>query len=341
MAAPQNPNAFTDNPLDRAAHLRADKAWLAASLKAPDTRIVPLWQLKPLILPPRVDGPAGTPGPSGVPGTMCDIGWYSPHALADVMRDDATLVFLGQDNGRAHFAVDIGNIQEPDTIELFSGIGAFQDLRQTVPQLTGRDASILAQAKSLIDWHARHRFCACCGGATTLVDAGYRRTCQNCDANHFPRTDPVVISAVIDGDRCLLGRGAHFPDGMFSTLAGFVEPGESIEEAVAREVFEEVGVHVDNVRIHSSQPWPYASSLMIGCLATATSTAITIDDTEIVEARWFTRDELAAALARQPEAREAPNNPGADFWVPPAFAIAHQLIKAFVDGDLGRQQDDA
>lgn len=326
MAAPQNPNAFTDNPLDRAGHLRADNAWLAERLAAPDTRIVPLWQLKPLILPPRDDGAPGAPG------TMCDIGWYSPQALEGVMHDDATLVFLGRDNGRAHFALDVGNIQEPETIEFFSGVGAFQDLRQTVPQLTGRDASILAQAKSLIDWHARHRFCARCGGNTLLVDAGYRRTCQSCESDHFPRTDPVVISAVTDGDRCLLGRSAHFPDGMFSTLAGFVEPGESIEEAVIREVFEEAGVHVGDVRIHSSQPWPYASNLMIGCLAEALSTDITIDETEIVEARWFTRAELAAALARQPADRQAPDDPQANFWIPPAFAIAHHLIKAFVDG---------
>lgn len=309
MAAPDNPNTFTDNPLDRASHRRPDKEWLAAQLTSPDSCIVPLWQLKPLILPPLKKGDPQ------------DIGWVRPGLLKEILAHEPITIFLGLENDRSHFAMDISHLEAPEQDGLFAGMGAFEDLRTVAQNLDPRDASILAQAKSMIDWHQRHRFCAACGASTVLKEAGYMRACVNCGAQHFPRTDPVVITAVIHDDKCLLGRNAKFPEGMFSAFAGFLEPGESIEEAVAREVEEEVGLIVSKVRYHSTQPWPYPSSLMIGCLAEATTADAKPDGIEIAEARWFSRDELRAALEGKPM----------DFGIPPSMAIAHQLIRAFAD----------
>lgn len=313
MAAPDNPNTFTDNPLDRASLKRLDKDWLNEQLKSPETSIVPLWQLKPLILPPLKEG------------DFSDIGWVRPDMISDMVTLDPELgpitLFLGLENGRSHFAVDVSHIEAPEQAGPFSGLGTFEELRGMVQNIDPRDASILAQAKSMIDWHRRHGFCAACGSPTVMEEAGYKRQCHNCGAEHFPRTDPVVITAVIREDKCLLGRNINFPGSMFSALAGFLEPGESIEEAVAREVEEEVGLQVGKVHYHSTQPWPYPSSLMIGCLAEALSFNATPDQTEIAEARWFTRDEL----------RDALDGKATDFGIPPYMAIAHQLIRAFVN----------
>lgn len=309
MAAPDNPNTFTDNPLDRASHLRLDNNWLAAQMTAPDTVVVPLWQLKPLL-----------PAPLNEHGYR-DIGWVNPKLLQELLAHEPIVIFLGLENDRAHFAVDISHLEAPEQHGPFVGMGTFEDLRSAVQNLEPHDASILAQAKSMIDWHRRHGFCATCGTPTVLKEAGYMRQCNNCGAQHFPRTDPVVITAVIHNDKCLLGRNAKFPEGMFSAFAGFLEPGESIEEAVVREVEEEVGLKVSKVHYHSTQPWPYPSSLMIGCLAEATSEDAKPDGIEIAEARWFNRNELSAALDGKP----------VDFGIPPPFAIAHHLIRAFVE----------
>jgi NAD+ diphosphatase len=174
----------------------------------------------------------------------------------------------------------------------------------------------------MIDWHNRHGFCANCGAATTLTDGGYRRACGNCNAEHFPRTDPVVIMLPIKGDRCVLGRSPRFPPTMWSCLAGFCEPGESIEEAVRREVAEEVGVTCARVRYFASQPWPFPASLMIGCHAEAVSDEVVIDKSEIEDARWFDRAELKSMLLRQhPQ----------ELSTPPPIAIAHHIIRDFVE----------
>ena len=176
-----------------------------------------------------------------------------------------------------------------------------------------RDAAIIAQAKALIDWHQRHGFCPRCGTPTRLVDAGYRRLCGECKAEHFPRTDPVVIMLATDGDACLVGRGKQFPRGMFSALAGFVEPGETIEEAVRRELMEEASVKVSEVIYYATQPWPFPSSLMIGCFAKAESRDAKADDIEIAEVRWIERR----------VARELINGKRIDgIMVPPPIAIA-------------------
>jgi len=176
-------------------------------------------------------------------------------------------------------------------------------------------------AKSLVSWHQRHGFCANCGARTSMADGGWKRVCPSCKTEHFPRTDPVVIMLVTDGDRCLMGRQSQFPPTMWSCLAGFVEAAETIEQAVQREILEEAGIHCTDVRYYMTQPWPYPSSLMIGCSARATTTDITVDRTELEDARWFTRDEAVAMLAR---------NHAEGLTGPHPVAIAHHLLANWI-----------
>jgi len=185
------------------------------------------------------------------------------------------------------------------------------------------EIGLLAQAKSLLHWHRRHRHCANCGAATVPAQAGLRRDCAACGAQHFPRTDPVTIMLVSSGEKCLLGRQSRFVQGSYSCLAGFVSPGETIEEAVRREVKEEAGIAVGRVRYMFSQPWPFPSSLMIGCLGEALAEELTIDFEELEDARWFSREEAASMLERRHES---------GLITPPPMAIAHHLIRAWVDG---------
>ncbi|NDC59639.1 MAG: NAD(+) diphosphatase, partial [Alphaproteobacteria bacterium] len=185
----------------------------------------------------------------------------------------------------------------------------------------------LGCAKALFEWHARHRFCSNCGEKTDIVEAGWKRKCAACDGEHFPRVDPVVIMVPVHGDRCCLGRQKRFPPGMYSALAGFVEPGESLEEACAREIFEEVGLRATTVRYHSSQPWPFPSSMMIGLIADVTDDAVTLDKDEIDEAVWLTKEEARQALAG------GLKGDAGMIWAPPPFAIAHQILKAWASGD--------
>ncbi len=307
------PMTFAHSPLDRAGHHRTDSAWLKARLKDPTTRLLPVYDLKPYMLPADGSNPA------------C-LGWLRPGLIDASLSGPHAVVFLGMDNNRAHFAVEIrGNVDPTLTGGILNGFGGeFKDLRASVMSgdLAGGEAAIMAQAKAMIEWHRRHPFCAQCGKPTDISEAGYKRVCLSCKTEHFPRTDPVVIMLAYRGDKALLGRGKNFPGKMMSALAGFVEPGETIEEAVAREIMEEAGIKVGAVRYHATQPWPYPMSLMIGCMAEALSDDITIDETELAEARWIDRETLARALAGEVK----------EFFVPPKIAIAHHLIRAFVDG---------
>jgi len=236
-------------------------------------------------------------------------------------------VFLGLLHDAPRFGVGI----DPAAIEALKARADLKliDLRTIAVQGEVDAAHVppLAEAKAILGWHARHRFCPNCGAGTVPVQAGWRRDCPVCKAEHFPRTDPVVIMLPIRGDRCALGRSPRFPATMWSCLAGFCEPGESIEEAVRREVAEEVGLACTQVRYFASQPWPFPSSLMIGCHAEATSDEIVIDKSEIEDARWFDRAELKTMLLRQhPQ----------ELSTPPPMAIAHHIIRAFVErgGDV-------
>lgn len=230
-------------------------------------------------------------------------------------------IFLGNDSAGPIYAVGADLPEE----ERHPAIKAI-DLRSIATQglLAQEDLSLVGGAKALLAWHSRHGFCANCGAQTKIAHGGWRRECPSCNAVHFPRVDPVVIMLATDGDNALLARSPHFGPGMYSALAGFVEPAETIEDAVRRELGEEAGIETGAVRYHSSQPWPFPSSLMIGCMAEASSTDITIDADEIEHARWFTREELAEML----EFRHADG-----LFVPPPTAIAHQLIRSFVDGE--------
>ncbi|SLN25234.1 NADH pyrophosphatase [Oceanibacterium hippocampi] len=254
------------------------------------------------------------------------LGWRGAIDVRPWLDQGATTIFLGMADFAGHFAVDVSAADDPKGPP-FADWGKFIDVRSIAPDLKPGEAAALAQARSMIDWHDRHGFCARCGNPTQVADAGYSRHCRNdtCKASHFPRTDPVVIMMVTRGDRCLLGRSRHFPKGSYSCLAGFMEPGETIEQAVSREIMEEAGIATRHVRYHASQPWPFPSSLMIGCFAEATSEAIDLADDELEDARWFDRDQVRAMMERSLD-MEAP------LRIPPPLSLAHQLAKAWIEG---------
>jgi NAD+ diphosphatase len=299
---------FGGSPLDRAAHLRRDAAWLRERLADEVTRLLPVWRLSPLVKT----------------GAAPALAWATP-ALLDGRDGAPEPVFLGVADGVAHFAVDLSD--RPDALREFGfdAVAHFPDLRAIASALPAGDAAMAAEARHLVDWHSRHGFCPGCGEATRPKDGGWSRWCGACSTEHFPRTDPVVIMLVLDGDDCLLGRQPSWPRPFFSALAGFVEAGETLEEAVRREVQEEAGVAVDEVRYLGSQPWPFPASLMLGCTARARGRELTVDRSELEEAAWFTKDEVRAALAA-PTARLA---------LPPPLAIAHHLLRSWAEGGAG------
>jgi NAD+ diphosphatase len=234
------------------------------------------------------------------------------------------VVFLGLNRrGKPLFAVDISEMSNPEDMGPFKGMGLFEDLRAlaAVGDMPRTELAILAQAKGMLDWNMRHRFCAQCGQPSQIAEGGYKRSCGSCQTEHFPRTDPVVIMLATHGDNCLVGRQKGWPENMFSALAGFMEPGETIEEAVARELMEEAGIEINSVRYLGTQPWPFPGSLMIGCMAEAAHMDIHLGDDELEDAKWVTRAEAQSSMAG--------NGP---LGVPPEMAIAHQLMKAFAEG---------
>jgi NAD+ diphosphatase len=254
---------------------------------------------------------------AGEPGTA-----LLPAGLVNELPDHREQVFLGTLHGRPVIAT----LAPAEAAERFQADPAFEvtDLRSIavrglVPQ---EELGILAMAKSMLDWHARHRFCANCGSPTKAAQAGFRRDCEACGAQHFPRTDPVVIMLIARGDKCLLGRQSRFAPKMYSCLAGFLEPGETIDDAVRRETFEEAGIRVGKVDYVTSQPWPFPSSIMIGCIGQAESEDIVIDRTELEDARWFTKDDIRRMLAEEHE----------EFAAPSPIAIARHLIREWTKG---------
>ena len=285
--------AFAGQPLDRADHVRTDPARLAG-LRDGDGLLLKLDGLLP-----ELDAYGGLA--------------FVPVADADV---DSELVFLGLRDGRGLFAAVPGE-GDPDPAY------AHRKTWRAIAQLSPDDLAVFGAARSVLDWHARHKFCARCGQQTAAAKGGWQRDCAACGAQHFPRVDPVAIMLVECRGQLLLGRQSRFPPRSYSALAGFVEPGETIEEAVAREVFEEAGVRVRDVRYVASQPWPFPSQLMIGCLGHADSLELAIDTTEIEDARWFTRAEVAEALAQ--------GGDSASFLPPPPQAIAYHLLQWWLE----------
>ena len=287
-------NTFSGGGLDRRSETRRDAEWAAARWAEPGARVVvlragdPLMDGARLALRPTGGAPAATSGPDPL--------------------------FLGFDPFGPVFALEAEA----------EAAGDFADLRSVAGALPPAEANMVATARAVFRWHARHGFCANCGAGTQVVDAGWKRVCPSCAAEHFPRTDPVVIMLAVHGERCLLGRNAAWPEGRYSALAGFLEPGESIEDACARELKEESGLTAVRVTYHSSQPWPLSplgGQLMIGLMAEVSDDRAKADGTELAELRWLTQDDIRAVLSgTHPEVK-----------APPPMAIAHQLIRAWVE----------
>lgn len=302
-------NAFAGNPLDRGGDRRNDPAWAAEQGGSPDALAAVLWNGQPL-LEQAVERPR--------------LAWLDL-ARARALRP-AREVFLGLWKGAPVFALDLDGADDPGAGPL-SGVGEFSDMRAAAAVLSPVDLAMAGAAKSLFDWARRHGFCANCGAATEGVSGGWKRRCPACAAEHFPRVDPVAIMLpVFSGGPepvCLLGRQASWPAGRMSALAGFVEPGESIEEACARETLEEAGLKVTAVRYHSSQPWPFPSQLMIGLICEVSSRDARPDEAELEAVAWLTRAEARAAL----------NGAHPTIKPPPPFAIAHTLLRAWVEGE--------
>ncbi|MDO9587070.1 MAG: NAD(+) diphosphatase [Brevundimonas sp.] len=300
-------NTFAGDPLDRAGDLRNDPERLAEQVAHPEAVAMVLWEGRPLV------EDAGEPR----------LVWLAlDHARAVVPDRE---LFLGLWNGAPCFAVEVEGSVDPAAGPL-AGLGAFPEMREAAAMLPGPDAAMAGTAKSLFDWRRRHGFCAACGVETETAGGGWKRACPACRVEHFPRVDPVTIMlAVYKGGpepRCLLGRQAAWPEGRMSALAGFLEPGETIEAACAREIEEEAGLTVTAVRYHSSQPWPFPSQLMIGLICEVDSDDARPDQTELQAVAWLTRDEAADVLEGTHPSIKAP----------PRIAIARTLLQAWVDG---------
>ncbi|MFB0873939.1 MULTISPECIES: NAD(+) diphosphatase [unclassified Sphingobium] len=291
--APRPVPGFVGGTLDRADHIRTSAALLADTFADPAARLLLLDGLEPV----AADG----------------------HLVLDPLAPDARVeqhVLLGIDTeGRPIFARLVADLG-PNLIPTPRS-------RAIAGELPVEEVALYGTARSLVHWHARHRFCSVCGAATAPVKAGWSRRCTACNAEHFPRTDPVVIMLAEHKGRVLLGRQHNWPEGRYSALAGFVEPGETIEEAVARELHEEAGVRVHSVRYVMSQPWPFPSSLMIACVCTAQDDALTLDETEIEHAFWCDADGVRAAMAEEPDA---------PFIAPPQMAVAWHLLDHWLAG---------
>jgi NAD+ diphosphatase len=302
---------FAGSPLDRASEKRTDSNWIEAKRRDPSSLVLPMWRLEPFLLGSEKSGPP------------VELGLVRAGIVESLVNGDALCIFLGLDGDRAVFALDVSDAADPANVGPLAGLGYFRDARVAGSMVSIKDSAIIAQAKAMIDWHQRHGFCPKCGAPTKIMDAGYRRLCGKCNAEHFPRVDPVVIMLATHGEACLVGRGKQFPPGMFSALAGFVEPGETIEEAVRRELMEEASVKVGEVTYYATQPWPFPSSLMIGCFAKAETRDVKVDENELAEVRWIER-----SVAR--ELIEGKRVDG--LLVPPPVAIAHHLIKTWALG---------
>jgi NAD+ diphosphatase len=300
---------YTQSRIERVAERRPDAAWLA---RAQDHA-----QAATYVLGGELIVLKKTPGLHGAAFSLAE---------ARAFGDSTEIVFLGLLEGAPRFGYGL----DP-------AIAAALKLRDDLVVIDLRSIAVqglvsadhlppLAEAKALLHWHVRHRFCSHCGAATQLTQGGWRRDCPSCASTHFPRTDPVVIMLASDGDNCVLGRSGRFANTMWSCLAGFVEPGESFEDAVRREVCEEVGIACGRVNYFASQPWPFPTTLMIGCHAEALSRNIVVDREELEDARWFSRDEAVAMLARRHPA---------GLTTPPPIAIAYHLIRAWVEKESG------
>lgn len=302
----KSPNFFGETGLDRMAERRSDEEWLRSLTHSADAVALPIWRSRNLIL---VQGDT----PTAVRLSLRDI--------RTVLSDEVHPIFLGYRDGTPHFAIDLSHMDDPLTLPALSGRGEFTDIREPGLHMPREDGGLLAYIKAIANWHQTHRFCGRCGSPCKPRDGGHMRQCINadCKTQHFPRTDPAVIMLVSAGDKIILGRKKGWPEDRYSILAGFVEQGETLEGAVVREVMEEVGIPVTNVRYHSSQPWPFPANIMFGFFAEAQSETIKVCDDELDDARWFHRDELIA------EARQYAEKPH-------SISIARRLMSEWALG---------
>lgn len=305
-------------PIDRAAHRRCDADWLNDAISSKDVLIFLTQGGMPLL-----EGASSGAVPR--PGDMLDgksrpLLWLGPEATK--LSDEARTLFMGQDkNGTPIFALDMPPEFSLDG-SMIEGLGAFEDMRAAAVWLSLLESNLASTARSLFMWHDTHMFCSRCGEASVMSEAGWKRQCPACNAEHFPRTDPVAIMVVEKDDKCLVGRQKVWPEGFWSTLAGFCEPGETIEQAAVRELKEEAGIDAqpENVEYVACQPWPFPSSLMVGVIIKADSDEITIDPNELEAARWITREEARAVLdGKHPDIRP---------W--PDIAVAHHIMKEWI-----------
>lgn len=305
--APPSTIPLADHAIDRAAHLRRDDAWLEKAITADNVQIMLMQEGIPLVK-------------GGQPNSPSAVVWLGPQATA--LSPKAHRIFLGQtERDEPVFALDL-----PKSFSLQSspiaGLGVFPDLRTALSGMSPFDAGLVATARAIFEWRSRHAYCGSCGGKTKGAEAGWKHVCTDCEIETFPRIDPVAIMLVVKDDKCLLGRQAAWPAGMWSCLAGFVEPGESIEQAAARETLEEAGIRTTGrAEYLFCQPWPFPSSLMIGLIVEAETDEIRVDPAELETARWFTRDELASIMAGEhPEVVR-----------PRPIAVAHHVMQAWLD----------
>ncbi|MFT5539008.1 MAG: NAD+ diphosphatase [Alphaproteobacteria bacterium] len=314
-----NSNVFAGGLYDRAGLKRKDTAWLEGLLNHPESRVIVLWRGKHLIV--------GDGTTNAAPVYLA-----FNEALQLASGGGLNPILLGLHEERAVFCADISHHAEPLTHPSLAGRGDFFEVRDVAAAMDQTEAQLIAQARGLLYWHRRHRFCGGCGAPTEVQEAGHVRVCTNndCAIHHFPRTDPAVIMLVLAGEKCLMGRRPGRENFMYSTLAGFVEPGESLEEAVAREVLEETNIHVANVRYAHSQPWPFPANLMLGFYADATSTEVTVNPDELADARWFTRDEVRELMAVRDKVEAA--KLGGAFHLPRPISIARRLVGEWMDG---------
>ncbi len=297
MRPEDNPNWFAHSPIARLNNEKALDDIVAEKLSDPSSVMIPLWRGDPLV----ADGAAG----------------FLSVAARTEFPADAPIVMLGMRGDKAVFAIDASRVAQSPDAAPFAELGAYTPIREAAAVISKDDLAIVGHGRWLFEWHRKHQFCANCGAPTEMKNGGAKRRCGACETEHFPRTDPVAIVLAIHDGACLLGRSPHFPPGFLSALAGFVEAAETPEEAARRELFEEAGVKLTDIRYQFSQPWPFPTSLMMGFIADAESRDLHLDTNEIVEARWIDRADIQAALA------------GAqlDFRVPPRFTIARQLLE--------------
>jgi NAD+ diphosphatase len=317
----QSRNVFAGPYLERASHLRSDAAWFDDALADSRSRVVPIWNARSLVTDGEPSGvaAAGVAAPDDAPGRAPPrAALLELNQIPAERRNSNDLILLGRFGESNLFAYEIEGLDPPP---LPSGT-RFEDLRNIAALMSAEQAGVLGYARAMITWRGAHRYCGRCGAKTLPAKGGHVLVCTNpvCRHEWFPRIDPAIIVLVSDGDRVLLGRQAAWPVGRYSTIAGFVEPGESLEDAVAREVLEETGVQVDGIEYHSSQPWPFPSSLMLGFTAHAVTKDVHLKDQELEDARWFSRADIVSGVP----------------LLPPGVSISFRLIEHWFDAGADR-----